>query len=248
MGKVTIRDLDLIGLYAAVARASYASHRTLHDSRRMARKRYSVNTRWDGQADSLGRVYPAVWPVIAEFMLERGFDPDACIAARFAEVCGTDKQVWPNTIAAEQYVDAYDSACDSKARSICAKLRLQSLTCRSDIIGLEVDGYSRREACELVLLDRQSPYSPLFRFCLARSEGLRDVWPSFVTGAVIQFLMSPEAHVQVWGDWLPEGFAAACEDARGLSLGAYNGRKQKARMSESNVSKGKSWQGRKRKI
>jgi hypothetical protein len=229
-----ILDLDLLDLYSKLSRESYIQQRTLHDSRRIAGKVYRPSKRWDGGKDrSTGRVHQPIWPKVGRFMLENRLDPETSAAALFATVCNTDKQAYPPQLHSENYLDTYKLACNARESSIRHRFNADVQSARTKIIKAEMMGLNKREACSLVLLDKQSGLSSLFRLCLAFSEGMDDVWPKFVASSVVQYLSSPAAHDKIWGNWLPPGFAKACRESRKLATGV----KQKGRRP--NASKGK---------
>ena len=57
-----------------------------------------------------------------------------------------------------------------------------------------------------VLWDETLTLSALFRYCLARREGLKDVAHHYRLGAAMQYMRHHEDYDAVWGDWISDKF------------------------------------------
>lgn len=216
-----ILSLDILSLYSHISKASYATHRIMHDSRRIAKHFYHMSDRWTGGADKFGRKRKDVWPRVAEFMLRHRLDPETCTSVLFASIHNTDGQAYPYDLYNKSHLEMFKESCRASANNLAARLNTEKAACRNSITKAELAGLDKRSACAMVLSDNYAPLSPLFRLCLAYSEGLHEIWPEYLAGAVTQFLASAKAYKVAWGHWLPEGFADACEEARRRAIDSW---------------------------
>jgi len=59
------------------------------------------------------------------------------------------------------------------------------------------------------LIDDSHGCSPLFRYCLARSEQL-SIAENFEMPAIMQYMAAPNVYDETWGEWIPEDLKERC--------------------------------------
>jgi len=219
-----IRKLDLVAVYARITRTSYISHKTNHELAKTGVPSYSLAGMWDGKKDRAGKKRRPIWPNIARFMLRNALDPDACISARFRKIRDTNKDVKPNQIASAAWLQFYKAACDVDGREFAIQLRSEKQLCEMGIEEAREDGHSGKEAWLMALLDDGLAISPLFRVCLADSEGLDRVVSYYVTEAMVQYLAAPEAYDEHWCEWIPQDFKDEVLHARDRAIVRQRGK------------------------
>lgn len=175
--------------------------------------------KWDGGKDSRGYVRKPIWPTIARFMLANGLDPQVCIAMLFTRNRGRRAPLYPNAIATSTNLAVFEEATRNTAEEIRYKLLTESQVCRLEIAeAAELEGSRGPDLWQQVLLDDGLEFSPLFRFCVAVSEGIESVARDYLEEAIIQYLSNESAYNSEWGGWVPDWFKELATDARTAAL------------------------------
>ena len=168
------------------------------------------HVRWDGGEDVKNeKVYEPIWPKIANFMIKHGLSPEHCIHIRFQQVMDvSSKPPYPNQIANMQYLEAYQTGYLEKlADSLQGMLQYEKTCCKTFISLAEEETPKRgKPLWRFVLVDESIPLSPLFRYCLARSEDIADVAENYEIPAMSQFMTAYDEYDKVWGAWIPTDF------------------------------------------
>lgn len=146
------------------------------------------------------------WTKVVRFFVEHGLNINRCLAVRFNIAARSARDsVFPNTIAIEKYLGAYQEACDNLVQELAIDLNTQKQICRVRILSASpLVGRTSKEITKHVLLDETVSLSPLFRYCLAKSEDLRGVAKRYGKKALNQYLLSMDDYDVAWGIWIPE--------------------------------------------
>lgn len=145
-----------------------------------------------------------VWQTAVEFFLRHKLNMACCVRVRFLLASKHDI-VPPNTIGLEKYLERYQQACEDMETELTMEFESQKQICRDYMLttGDEL-GYKGRELTKFTLLNETLELTPLFRYCLAVSEGLNKVAKRYSSKAMGQYLSAPREYRRVWGKWLPE--------------------------------------------
>lgn len=133
---------------------------------------------WDGGTDAWGRTYRPVWPRLAELLEREQLDPDAFLAAQFvdrrqpptpAQCAGPEALV-----RYRQYRTEADAGAADPALLLAAQARLLSYRL---VLGQArlADGWTAVQLLASILADSSLELSALFRYGIARREGLLDL-------------------------------------------------------------------------
>lgn len=198
---------DLLQAYAAAIREAYCSTRN-----RWHQMNEGIDSDWgghplpryDGGMDSAGRMHRSIWERIARFIIEKRVSPIRYIEAQFRSVVGTPPE--PGSLCSEFAYRRYEghNQAEVSVLSRLFKFQKEKLALESvKFCALRTMGWTDRDVCSAVLQNTQVEMSALFRYCEAVRVGLDDVAEEFQTAASIQYLASPEAYDEVWGDYIP---------------------------------------------
>lgn len=190
---------------AKLCRDAYIAERSNWESRINGRqKTYRPSAKWDGGVDSNGYECQPVWPKIAAFMLKHQLDPRKCIWLRFHKKRNHNHPVMPNQIALGKYLEEYQDLSSFDDEELETNFQSEQALCASRIAASE-DAYDDKEMLwKSVILDESLPLSPLFRYCLALSEGFSRDARRYYKAALLQYLQSMDQYDEVWGKWIPE--------------------------------------------
>lgn len=175
---------------------------------------YRPSVRFDGGEDDDGKTYQAVWPKIAQFMIEHGLDPRTSIRKRFELVKGSTSP-WPTQIAQLCYLDLYKGVTEALSEEdVKLSFNLDKDYCRT----ASVDGrYNRPDKTQewkwtAILLDTTLSITPLMRYCLAKELKLEAVAKRLELRAISQYVRAPKAYNKVWGKAITDDLRIASAD------------------------------------
>jgi len=172
------------------------------NSRQGRRSRYRPGPKWDGGRDSGGRHHKAVWPKIAEFVLNRELDEARFIRAQFEKAA---YQPQPNQLTNERAVGQYLDSVRQLPGELERALLIQG---RSAVVAFETlratSQWHDNLVWAYVLSDLRNELTALFRFCVAASVGLPHVQLLFHDAALAEYLRHRVVYDRIWGEHIPE--------------------------------------------
>lgn len=205
MSKVTTEFL--LDEMADRCREAYVFERLSYESQTTGLTTYKSSPKWDGGEDSRGRVHKPVWPKMATFMLKHSLDPYRCIRYLFAARKNHLHPVLPNQIALPKHLPEFQGEMDVLKREIWNAFKFQKALFETKMgVSPLVGTVSTKQLWTLLLLNETLELSPLFRYCLAEDEGLKDVAKRYFHRALFQYILMPEEYDSCWEKWIPEDF------------------------------------------
>jgi hypothetical protein len=191
---------ELAALIRAVWVEEYRAHRQRATGRPSG---YTPGPSWDGGRDASGRDHKPLWPRVADFVIRNEVtDPAAFVRAQFPP--GLTRPPYPNLLTTAQALLNYREFRPRLVEGLRLALASQAHEFRRKAASAcTLYGRSRR-ALEHVLGDANAGLSALFRFAVARREGLEDECRVWLPLARAQYLSAPSDYDEVWGDVIPE--------------------------------------------
>ena len=158
---------------------------------------------FDGGSDRWGRRYQSIWPKVAKTVrtTER-LDPEGFVRAQFE---GRYSRIRPNDLFGSGAVRRYTEYSKNNDEFPTAELLSDTRTfmdAASTVLCWFPD-YSQRQAWEHAILDTAVHISPLFRYCVAVSEGLTAAANIFREAAISRLLQNP-AYLDAWREQIPQ--------------------------------------------
>lgn len=176
---------------------------------------YAPGPKWDGGQDRHGRNHKSVWPKLARFMVENGFEPLAYMKAMFYQAKSGRKPL-PDQMMSAAAVADYQRYLKQIRGDLEHRLRWEIGSVRSEMLPMQ-EGlqwpYIRALRWALTN-DRTVKASPLTRYCLAVEYGLDDIAASYHDRALYQYAFQKNAYDAAW----PEGTIPAVLQQEALSL------------------------------
>ena len=193
-------------------REIYVRERRLFEQRISGRpSHFHSGPQWDGGRGKSGRTYKPVWPRIARFLLEHRFDPEVFVRRQFQLHSG-EYVIKPNQLYGEVALDRYYEMARVSRDEIVAALRgqqnalVRAVRQFQDMAMLEGEEFPPSTIRASVLLEESAPLSALYRYCMARSEGLKEIARVYRAAAVMQYMRDAALYDEIWGAKIPEGF------------------------------------------
>ena len=199
----SISEMDLLTLMSDHIRSVYIQCRRF----RPGQRGFTVHPKWDGGKDSRGRQYKPIWPKIARFMFEHRLDVSACLLLRFE--LATEKQYPPNPddVATPRYLEDYKAVSQETVADLGFMLNAEKELCLVEISEANASfSINGKPAWIMVLGNDDLALSPLFRYCLASSEGLTDLVKKNEIEAILQYIVSTRGYDKAWAEWIPTKF------------------------------------------
>lgn len=166
---------------------------------------------FDNPGPEQGKPRPAVWLKVARAVVARGYDVEEYVRAQF-EVFRQEGPPTPAHLLSDRSVQSYEYARDAAPSEAVPSLSTQVHVARTRILeALSADrSTSPHDAWRRVISDPTLQLTPLFRYCLAASEGLEfaDMAESFKEDAALQYCRNPRAYDSEWRDVIPRSFPA----------------------------------------
>lgn len=179
--------------------------------------RYAIPA-WDGGVDSFGRNCQSVWPKLARFISQNGFDPVKYIRAQFQAVRADRRPPAPTTMMSEAALDKYRRSLTNCIESLRHDLRNQHYSLRLRLAELSVLRATTPEKyLEMSLGDERNVHaSPLFRYCVAASAGIEAVVQYYFSAALSQYVFQQADYDEAWGGVIPYALRVAATELRQL--------------------------------
>jgi hypothetical protein len=181
------------------------AYRSYHASRKGTTTAWGARAipRWDGGADSYGKVHPPIWPRVAQFCLAMGIDPGRLVRTAFDGWLDARRQLQPPTpevllspvtLARAQQPDFEDAAL--------ARHR-QERVFRVELTLLQRQGYSVADAVHQIVSDQTLGLQPLFRYCVASSLANGAWMTQLRAQALLEYLFNRQGYDQTWNGLVP---------------------------------------------
>lgn len=161
---------------------------------------------WDGGVKD-GRSYNATWPKIAELCIENHLDPLLLVRATFYR---KEMAPNPNQAVGRTALDRYQMYVAPGTVLEIKNSLLNALDCNKSLAQSEVvrqKTYFDRDdvgAWRMTLLSSSVNLSPLFRYCVAKSQGWDDIAEDFEATAQRQYAQNPMLYDEAWAALIPE--------------------------------------------
>ena len=203
---------------ASQVRTAYIEERRLWEAHKHPEtgedsRPYVPGPYWDGGKNRLtGKARPPYWPRVVKFLVENGIqDFRGYIAAQFAARNVMGPVATPKNLVGEKALriwSKWKKGKKERAASISSRFNCQKQILRCALVAQHEDlpDLSPEQIRQDVLLDTDLELSPLFRYCLAVSEGEARIAKLYETAAMAEFLSNDEAYCRVWREWIPEHF------------------------------------------
>jgi hypothetical protein len=170
---------------------------------------------WDGGADRAGSVHRPVWPIAADFLLARGYDPISYVHAMFVHRRGQVTPV-PTHIRSASVEEAYKHYLTHVQ---------DDLTTAWDRFCVAVDGRVRMlrasspEETETrmyatAISDRQLDLSCLYRYCASVVLNDHQLASHYYEPALMQYAFQKPEYDMAWGMKIPHAMRQAAETYR----------------------------------
>jgi hypothetical protein len=167
-------------------------------------------SKWDGGETEDGRIHKPVWPKIAVFCLEHGLEPDVLIHALFYRK--VDYPPMPNQAHGGHALEKYNEYTAPGTRmeiktELLHAFESQKQRVLADVFS-KVQYYKLDEkaAWRITVASKDTPLTPLFRYCVARNQGWEEVATQYEPSATRQYRRFADVYDEVWGDWVPTDF------------------------------------------
>jgi hypothetical protein len=195
-------------------REAYIAERRLRDEMRHdAPSNYLPATQWDGgratRFDKTVYVKP-IWPKIAKVVLDNHIDPVAYVRVQFAQKSMSSPDPQPNHLlgpkALERYRRAYpEQAMLQRTRDAFEHQKTALSVAVTNF--MDLGDMTDEQIFTAVVCSSQLPFTPLFRYCLAHQVKRPQLAERYFEDAAFEFCLQPKLYANVWGDWIPDGFA-----------------------------------------
>lgn len=155
------------------------------------------------------------WREIVKFALRHRLHLERMIQTRF-EIAAAKDCVPPQSIANTRYLTSYQAANGLACDDIHCALHTEKRVYHDYVVlTAKGYGYQGKELHSFALLNDDLRISPLFRYCLAASEGIEYVMRRYRQAAISQYLMLPSVYDQEWADWITDGLKKIAADFYG---------------------------------
>jgi hypothetical protein len=162
--------------------------------------------KWDGTdsgvRDRYGRNYKPIWPRIAQFAFKAGVDPIELIRTRFRSARGprppepTDCM----SVAALELCRLDDTSVDDVNKSLYQMLEVFQTEVENRSVYIARYGWSAFQVIESVVKDLTLNFNPIYRFYLAKVNGLDHLASQHLNDAVVEYLRHSKAYDN--SDWV----------------------------------------------
>lgn len=163
--------------------------------------------KWDGGTSPDGRTYSCVWPKIAEFCARENLEADKLVRAMFyGEMTYAP---YPNMAYGDKALEKYRVYTQPSTR-LEMKMRVlyefDAQKARAVALVTSLKMYRKLDeqtAWRSTIANKMEPFSPLFRYCIAKNQGWEDIAPTYEAAAKRQYDRCADIYSDVWADWLP---------------------------------------------
>jgi hypothetical protein len=156
--------------------------------------------KWDGTdhavRDRYGRNYKPVWPKIAQFAFKAGVDPIELIKSRFRETRGPRPPEPTDCMckAALELCLLSDISVDETNRNLYQMIEVFQTEVENRSVYIERYGWSAFQVVESVVKDLTLNLNPLYRYYLARVNGLDLLADQHRDAAIVEYMRHPKAY------------------------------------------------------
>lgn len=198
-------NLSLDGV-AALVRALYCA-----EYRRMSPASANYGdvriARWDGGEDpNTGKVYQAVWPKLAQFLMSRNIEPATYISVQFAHRRGLSPPA-PNTLMSRTALERWEAQARLELPILTGEWKRQHDALAMRVAELRQTHPNATESQILITAIHDQhvvDVSALFRYCAATHHGLPHVAARYAAAALNQYLMQQRQYDAVAGAEIPD--------------------------------------------
>lgn len=149
--------------------------------------------KWDG-GKYKGKLYKPIWYAIVKKLKQYNItNIERFVAAQF--VFRPDKHIYPTHLCSSHAIEFYEKFRDTADRNIYETLRSSTNLFKSLFDEVKSDP----NPTETVLGNLQNDLSPLFRYVIAKKEGLSNIAEAVREMAYAQFRKDPEGYLKIWG-------------------------------------------------
>lgn len=119
-------------------------------------------------------------------------------------------------LAFDRYLE-YHGRTECRLRQQLESLHLEFECCAGDAANA-FPAYTNRQLWNYVLMNKMLELPPLFRYCIAASEGLTEPMEEFYNSAVEQLLTDPMSYCAHWSEMIPASLIVEAENILGIKL------------------------------
>ena len=173
---------------------------------------YRSSSYWDGGVTATGK-RSTIWERVAKFIIDKKLPVDTFIRRQFQYADGP-YVIKPNQLYNAAAMDRYLRGRSSDHQEILLAWRSQhsalavALVACQDMAAMENEELSKTSLQATVLLNEDVALSALFRYCLAKSEGLTEISRLYRDAAALQYMRHRKDYDQIWKNWIPNKFKA----------------------------------------
>lgn len=161
--------------------------------------------KWDGTdsgvRDRYGRDYKPVWPKIAQFAFKAGVDPIELIKARFRGARGP-RPPEPTDCMCKTALElclVSDTPVDEVNRSLYQMVEAYQTEVENRSVYIERYGWTAFQVVESVIRDLTLNLNPIYRYYLAKVNGLDRLANQHMNDAIVEYLRHSKAYDN--SDW-----------------------------------------------
>lgn len=184
---------------------------------------------WDGGKDAYGRTHVSLWPHIAKFFVDNELSPELVICCMFreAQLRGAATYPPPSLFIGDLSLAIYKRhrlqiITEKAAEYFSDQERLRTWIWQYKLHYKMDDADAMRHA----LSANRSDLSPLFRYCMARKNGLTDVAEKFKSRALLEYVWNKDL-LEEWSEILPSDIQQDAERVKAeLCEGVTNGKRR----------------------
>lgn len=164
--------------------------------------------KWDGGQDSRsGAIYKNVWLSIADNCIEHDVDPYTFVKAMFHNRMKTP---WPNMATGEYGIGRYSEYMNPKTQleiksDIVNSFEAQKARILSTVSRyIHFNKWDEKDSWIIAITDHNEPFTPLFRYSVAKNQGWTDVANEYLIPARQQYKTHRKLYDEVWEEWIPD--------------------------------------------
>lgn len=159
-----------------------------------------------GFQDKYGKSYKPIWPKIAEFALKEGVDPLKLIQTRFTQVKGPRPPEPTDCMskAALELCQTESISVDELDRNLYEVEGIFKTQVENRSVYILKHGWTAEQVICSVVKDLTLPFNPLYRYYLARINGIDDVANQHRPVAVLEYLRHMKPYdSSLWVNLIP---------------------------------------------
>jgi hypothetical protein len=163
------------------------------------------HARWDGGQGGDGTRYESIWLKIAQQVVRCRLDATRFVRAQF-QIRRADVPL-PNALLGENALAIYyaqrQQGCSELVQLFAYQKDRYALAMYEAARSERIASLGQKHLLKVVLTNLMLECSALFRYCIAKREGLQEVVDMFRQEALEQYLGQPDDYDNVWGEWIP---------------------------------------------